>query len=466
MKTYQDLLEVGQDEQKRIEFVQAAISDHESSNLYLIAKDADAYYRHENPRILRLQKYIYDVLGRQVPDPTAANNKIPCRYYFYFVTQAVQYLLGNGVTFNGDDTKRKLGATFDYALQELATKALNGGVAFGYWNLDHLEVMPVYGGDGEVSFVPLYDEITGYLMAGIRYWCIDATKPLHATLFEVDGYTEYIRLTGEKMEIYQPKSSYIKIVRKSEATGTEITDGGNYPGFPVIPLYNVNHQSELCGIRNTIDAYDLTLSGLVNNVDEGNLIYWIIQNAGGMTDADDQRFVERLKTLHVVHTEDQEQVTSHSVEASFQPSKETLQELRSRLFEDAMAVDVQAISSGGADTATRIRAAYEPMNLKAGLLEAQVGDFILKLLQLLGIEDMPTFTPDTIVNKSEEIQTLIMAAEHLSSEYITKKILTILGDIDKYDEVMAQIDTEGAERTPLTDDFGGDDGNDGEGENE
>lgn len=449
MKTYQDLLEVGQDEQKRVEFVQAAISDHESSALYRIAKDADAYYRHENPRILRLQKYIYDVLGRQVPDPTAANNKIPCRYYFYFVTQAVQYLLGNGVNFSNPSTAEKLGDSFDYDLQNLATKALNGGVAFGYWNLDHLEVFPIYGGNGEVSFVPLYDETNGYLMAGVRYWCIDATKPLRATLFEADGYTEYIRPSGEEMQILSPKTSYIKIVRKSEATGTEISDGGNYPSLPIIPLYNVNRQSELVGIRNTLDAYDLTLSGLVNNVDEGNLIYWIIQNAGGMTDADDQRFVERLKTLHVVHTEDQEQVTSHSVEASFQPSRETLEELRGRLFEDAMAVDIKEISSGGADTATRIRSAYEPMNLKSNLLEAQVSAFIQRLLDLLGLKDAPTYTRDSIVNRTEEIQTLVQAAEHLSDEYITKKILTLYGDIDKYEEVMAQRVNEEAMRTPV-----------------
>lgn len=451
MKTYQDLLEVGQDEQKRVEFVQAAISDHESSALYRIAKDADAYYRHENPRILRLQKYIYDVLGRQVPDPTAANNKIPCRYYFYFVTQAVQYLLGNGVNFSKPATAEKLGERFDYDLQNLATKALNGGVAFGYWNLDHLEVFPIYGGNGEVSFVPLYDETNGYLMAGVRYWCIDATKPLRATLFEADGYTEYIRPSGEEMQILSPKTSYIKIVRKSEATGTEISDGGNYPSLPIIPLYNVNRQSELVGIRNTLDAYDLTLSGLVNNVDEGNLIYWIIQNAGGMTDADDQRFVERLKTLHVVHTEDQEQVTSHSVEASFQPSRETLEELRGRLFEDAMAVDIKEISSGGADTATRIRSAYEPMNLKSNLLEAQVSAFIQRLFDLLGLKDKPTYTRDSIVNRTEEIQTLVQAAEHLSDEYITKKILTLYGDIDRYEEVMAQRVNEEAMRTPVGD---------------
>jgi hypothetical protein len=44
-----------------------------------------------------------------------------------------------------------------------------------------------------------------------------------------------------------------------------------------------------------------------------------------------------------------------------------------------------------------------------------------------------------VANKAEEINALLSAAEYLSQEYITKKLLTILGDIDLVDEVMAQI---------------------------
>jgi len=451
LKTYQDLEAVGLEELNRIEFILAAISEHQNSDMYRIAKDAEAYYRHENPRIMRLQKLIYDVLGRAVNDPFAANNKIPSRYYFYFVNQEVEYLLGNGVNFKEESTKDKLGSSFDFDIKSIAVKALNAGAAFGYWNLDHLELLPVCGSNGEVSFVPLYDEMTGALRAGIRYWQIDPRKPLRCTLFEVDGVTEYIREAGEPMRVFEPKHAYKQIVRTS-ATGTEITSGGNYDGFPIIPMYNVNRQSELVGSRNTIDAYDLMLSGLVNNVDEGNLIYWVIQNAGGMTDADDQRFVDRLRTLHVVHTDDQEQVTSHAVEASFQPSQAALEELRNRLFEDFMALDVKGIASGTA-TATQIKAAYEPMLIKSNLFEAQVSRFVLALLKLLGIKDEPSYTRDTIVNKAEEVNTLIAASQNLSDEYVTKKILTVLGDVDLYEDVEMQKANQSVERFTS---FGGD----------
>lgn len=426
---------MGENEQERSQFILSAIADHKSSDIYKTAVDAELYYKHLNPTIMRAQKFVYNAMGRAVPDIWSANNKIPCRYYFYFVVQGVQFLLGNGVSFNDDSTQDKLGKNFDRAIQKLATKAVNGGVSYGFWNLDHLEVF------GVDEFVPLYDEENGALMAGIRFWQVANDRPLRATLYETDGYTEYIRRRGEEITIMAPKRSYKQIERYSEATGTEIFDGGNYPAFPVIPMFNVNRQSEIVGNRETLDAYDLMASALVNNVDDGNLIYWVLKNCGGMDSADDERFIEQLKMTHVVHADGDGEgasVEAHSVEAPFAANETALARLRSQLFDDFMALDVKNIA-GGAATATQIKAAYEPLNSKADLFEGQVTEFIENLLDLVGIEDTPTYTRSLIVNQQEQIQTLLSAGEYLSPEYITRKILEILGDTDKADEVLEQV---------------------------
>ena len=180
------------------------------------------------------------------------------------------------------------------------------------------------------------------------------------------------------------------------------------------------------------------LSDMINNVSEGNLIYWIIQNADGMNNVDDQKFVERLKTLHVAHTEDGQSITPVTMQAPYQANETSLDRLRKQLFEDFMALDTQNIANG-AVTATQIEAAYEPMNLKSGMLERQVTGFIMGLLKLLGIkDDAPTYVRDMIVNKNEEIQTILQAADHLSDQYVTEKLLTLLGDIDRVEDIMAQ----------------------------
>lgn len=439
MKTYQDLLNLGENNEDRMNFVQKVINDHINSEEHRTAVKAELYYRHLNPTIMNAQKLMYNLLGQAVPDNYSANNKIPCRYYFYFITQAVQFLLGNGVSFSDENTGDKLGKGFDKIVQRLATKALNGGVAYGFWNNDHLEIMGVSNTDKEPAFAPLYDEENGALRAGVRYWQVDASKPLRATLFEEDGFTEYIKRKGEDMTILQDKRDYVQIVERSEVSGTTIYNGGNYPGFPVIPLYNVNKQSELVGNQETLDAYDLMASALVNNVDDGNLIYWVLKNCGGMDDIDDVKFVERLKTLHVAHADgdDGSSIEAHTIEAPFTANETALERLRSQLFDDFMALDVKEIA-GGATTATQIEAAYEPLNAKADLFEYQVTEFIDQLLSLLGIDDEPTYTRSMIVNQQETIQNILSAATYLSEEYVTKKILEVLGDADKVEDVMVQ----------------------------
>ena len=431
MKTFNDLLALGDSEKARMDFILQAINEHKSSTMYQIAVDADMYYRHLNPTIMRAQKFVYDLMGRAHVDEWSANNKIPSRYYFYFVTQGVQFLLGNGISFADDKTKERLGKNFDSVVQKAATDALNGGVSFGFWNNDHLEQFSL------TEFVPLYDEENGALAAGIRFWQVASDKPLRATLYEMDGYTEYIRREGEDITTLQEKRPYIQIVAQSEASGVEILDGQNYPGFPIVPLFNTNRQSELVGSKETIDAYDLMASALINNIDDANLIYWVIRNAGGMDDMDDAKFVQRLKTIHVAHLEGDEQVDEHQIDVPFQASEVALNRLRGQLFDDFMALDVKQIAAGAA-TATQIKAAYEPLNAKTDLFEYQVTEFIDGILALVGIEDEPTYTRSLIVNQQEMIQNLVTSAEYLSADYITRKVLEILGDIDKADEVMEQ----------------------------
>ena len=281
MKTYQDLLEIGENERDRMEFVLDAIKEHKGSELYKTAYDAELYYKHQNPTIMRFQKFVYNQFGQKVPDIWSPNNKIASNWYNYFTTQAVSYLLGNGVTFKDEFSKTKLGKDFDKKVQDISTHAKNGGVAFGFWNLDHLECFDL------TEFVPIYDEDDGGLKAGIRFWKIDDNKPLRATLYELDGYTDYIKRKDEDVAILHDKRAYTQIVRKNAIEGETILDGDPPAGFPIVPLWNINRQSDLVGNRGTIDAYDLMVSGLINNVSDGEFIYWILKNCGGMDSVDD-----------------------------------------------------------------------------------------------------------------------------------------------------------------------------------
>lgn len=441
--TYNDLLEIGENERDRMEFVLSAIREHKTSKDYAIAADAELYYKHQNPTIMRFQKFVYNQFGQKVPDIWSPNNKIASNWYNYFTTQAVSYLLGNGVTFGKKEaTKNKLGKDFDKRVQDCATAAKNGGIGFGFWNYDHLEVFKL------TEFVPLYDEDNGGLKAGIRFWQIDDSKPLRATLYELDGYTDYIKRKDEDVTILHDKRAYKQIIRKSEVEGETILDGENYPGFPIVPLWNVNRQSDLVGNQGTIDAYDLMVSGLINNVSDGEFIYWILKNCDAMQPVDDVKFIEQLKLTHVAHANGDDSsanVEAHNVTVEFQATAEALDRLTEQLYNDFMALRVQDLSAGN-KTATEITAAYEPINQKTDQFEYQVTEFINGILALAGIEDEPTYTRSQMSNQSEMLEMVLQAAEYLDDEYVTTKILTILGDVDKAQEVLKRKDAEAADR--------------------
>ena len=446
MKTYQDFLAVGENDRDRADFLLGAVQQFQTSELYKTAVAADAYYRHRNPTIAAAQRVVFNLLGEATPDLYRPNHKIPSRYYYYFIVQQVQFLLGNGVIFNGiADKDKRLGRDFDSQVQKAATAALNAGVSFGYWNNDHLEVFPVYDADGP-CFVPLYDEETAALRAGIRWWQMDASKPLRMTLYEEDGVTEYIRDPRSKdqaqdneIRILEQKHPYKVRVETSEATGQMVYGDSNYSTLPIVPFWNVNRQSEIIGGRETLDAYDLMVSGLVNNTDEGNLIYWVLKNANAMDEEDDAKFLAQLHRTHVAHADGDNGVSvEHQVvEVPVDASEAAIDRLRRQLFDDFMALDVKEIS-GGAATATQIRAAYEPLNQKTSQFEYQVTDFLRGILSLADIDDDPTYRRDTIVNQTEELSNILQAAEYLDADTVTRQICGVLGLIDDTDAIIAK----------------------------
>lgn len=418
MKTYQDFLEVAEkSDRDRMEFVLAAINDLKNSDLYQQAKIAREYDEHRNVTIITVQKLLYTLSGKAIPDNYSANYKLRSAFFPIFMRQETQYLLSNGVILKNAENKKRLGKKFDNQIQDLARSALVGGVAYGFWNLDHLEVFTA------LEFVPLLDEENGSLRAGIRFWQVATNKPLRATLYEPDGFTQFIRRSGKEMEILAPKRGYISVEASSEADGTEILEYQNYPGFPIIPMYgNRARQSELVGQREAIDCYDLIKSGFADTVDDASIIYWTISNAGGMDEIDMARFKETMRRIGVgLVDDDGAKAEAHTLTIPVEAREALLSRLSDDLYRDFQMLDTTKIQ-GGQKTATEITAAYQQMDNKVDEFEYCVGDFLYQLFALIGIDDEPTFTRSKIVNQLEQTQMVLMAAEYLGDEFTLKHL--------------------------------------------
>ena len=439
MLTYQDFLREATTDENKINFIQKAINQHINSDDYKKAVEAYEYYRQRNTAIMQYQKILYTVTGKPIEDVFSANHKTTSNFFYKIITQMIQYSLGNGLTFENENVKEKFTGDIDLKIKKIFRYAAIEKIAFGFYNNGNLECFKV------TEFVPLWDEEDGSLKAGIRFWQIDSSKPLRATLFELDGYTEYIREKNQPMRILKDKQKYIKYKQTSEIYGTEIFEGENYPTFPIIPAYcSDKKQSMLEGIKEQIDAYDFIKSGFANDLDDATQIYWLLQNTGGMDDVDLAKFMQRLKTTKIANIDADEggALTPYTVQVPYQSREVYLERLEKDIYNDAMALNVSGIQAGNI-TATQIKAAYEDINLRADAFEEQVLEFMQAVFELAGVENEKiTFNRSKVANTSEEIQTILSTGDLLPIEYKIKKILALLGDIDHTEEVFDMLKAE------------------------
>lgn len=433
--TYQDFLE----EPNVLDFIGKAINQHVSSEDYKIAQEADAYDRQKNTTIYNYVRMIFTSTGAPVQDFTAANNKIASNFFHRLNTQRCMYSLGNGISFSDHKDKRKvngleqtvdltdemLGTEFDTDLKDGAYKALIHGVSFGFWNLNKLYVFPL------TEFVPLWDEETGALRAGIRFWQLDKDKPITAVLYEEDGYTKFRggRHSGNmNFAVVQPKTAYKQVYRESAADGVEVVGVENYGSLPIVPLWGSKlHQSTLVGMQRAIDSYDLIRSGFANDLTDCAQIYWILSNCSGMTDAELARFRDRLKVQHIaVADTENSAVTPYTQEIPFQARQTYLDAIRAGIYEDFGGLDVHTVAAGA--TNDHIDAAYQPLDENADDFEYQIIKFVQQILALMGVEDTPVFKRNRISNQKEQVEMVMMEAQYLDDETVLQKLPNVTVD--------------------------------------
>lgn len=449
MYTFQDFEKAVQ-KGRLLSFLRDAIEDHRNSEPFRIAVMADEYDKQRNTTINDAVRRIYSLAGAPLEDFTASNNRIASNFFRRLNEQRCSYSLGNGVTFTEDGLKEQLGKEFDTDLYNLAYKALEHGVAFGFWNVDKLHVFPL------TQFVPLLDEMDGTLRAGIRYWSLDWNlKPVTAILYEEDGFTKYRGKDGKpglRFEEIEPKRAYKQIIAHTEAGGDEVIGEENYGSLPIIPLWgNKNHQSTLVGMRAAIDSYDMIQSGFANDLTDCAQLYWLIGNASGMEDKDIVQFMDRIRLSHVAVVDtDNSSVTPYTQEPPYAAREAFLARIENRIYKDFGAFNPAIVEAGNV-TATQINAAYQAQDEEADDFEYQIIQFVQQVLKLMGLESVPQFKRNRIQNQLEQVQMLALERDYIDAQTMLELMPNITPD--QIDTIMERKGAEDASRFESTQDM-------------
>ena len=451
MLTYQDY-EKAPD---KLEFLLKLIKEHKTSSEVKTALVADEYDRQRNTTINTFIQRIYTVKGQAVENRFASNNKRASNFFRLLNRQRCMFLLGNGVTLEDEGVKEKLGKDFDTQMQRAGYKALIHGISFVFLNVDRVHVFPV------TEFAPLWDEETGALRAGVRYWQIDGDgkKPLMVTVYEEDGYTTYRKSRTDKgLVLMREKRAYKQTVSQAPADREPVVVGEeNYGSLPIVPFWGSElRQSTLIGMREGIDSYDLISNGLCNDLRDCARVFMLLENYGGMNDEDLAEFRDRLVTQHIAVADTQSggKITPYTQEIPFEAVEAYLNRLKADIYGDFGALNVTDISAA-AKTATEINAAYQPLDDATDDFEYQMIAGIQQLLALIGEEDTPTFKRNRIANQMEEVEMVLAEAAYLDDETVLEllpnipqdriaeilekrdaNVMTGLSGMDKADEAM------------------------------
>lgn len=438
MLTYQDLQAVYASGGGIGPFVSRAVREHVASKAYKRASRAEEYMRHRNPDIneFRAAATANSRMGFNPDDPDGGVGSMlfdivaSSGFFPRLVEQQTQYSFGRGISLGKPDNKIRLGADIDYEVQRLARDTIVQGTSYLMWDYDHVEVFRL------TELVPLLDERTGELGAAVRFWRVSPDKPTRAVLYEVDGYTELLREATDNVplssddrdfNIAQEKTPYVRTSVTSPAYGTELVSGSNYGCLPIVPCYaNDEHQSELSAVEDKIFAYDLVMSEFVSAIGKSGLFYWVLTNFGDMDQAEARRFVERIGTDHVASIDTGNGVSgasaeAHTITVPHDAAIAALEQLASDIYRDYGALDVKSLT-GGDKTATEIRAAYQPADLKASVIERGVSACLRGIMAVVGLNDTVTFTRDRIINESEATNTYLAALPVVGAEMVVRKL--------------------------------------------
>lgn len=382
---------------------------------------AERYYRNQND-IKRhgIAPYRFDA-DAAINPLKMADNRVSHNWHALLVNQKVGYLLTYPPTFDvGKKSENQriadaLGDDFARVGKNLGITASNTGAAWlHYWadgagklhfaEVDPRQIVPVYSGDLEA-------ELIGVLRA--------------YRMVEADG----------------TEAQYCEYWDKNTATRFRRNGNGNYAWFdfngqghtlrhgmgevPFIPFYNNQlHTSDLDMYKDLIDAYDKTVSGFVNDMEDVQEIIFVLKNYGG---TDKEEFVRELNLKKLIKVEGDGGVDTIRAEIPFEARSVLLERLRKQIFVSGMGVDPDPEKFGNA-SGVALSFLYSLLELKAGLMETEFRGGFSKLVRAvcrhLGIAEpqkiVQTWTRNAIHNDSETADIAAKSIGVISEQSILK----------------------------------------------
>lgn len=342
-----------------------------------------------------------------------ADNRIPFNFHGLLVNQKAAYLFTAPPLFDvGDDALNEqvadvLGDAYAKRCKMLCVDASNTGTGWVHYWYDEQKgfswaVIP------SVEIYPIYNQrFEGELQAVMRaYKQVDDNGEIW-DIFELWNDTE-CQAFRRKGDVYRSFDCFtVETMGLFKPTNVYRHGMGSVP-FIEFPNNNLR-SSDLDAIKALVDAYDKTLSGFVNDLEDVQEVIFVLTNYGN---TDLKEFLHDLKYYKAIQTEyngsdDKSGISTLTIDIPVEARDKLLELLRSSIFQLGQGVDPQ---QQGFDSTSgeAMKFLYSLLELKAGLMETEFrprfGELVRAICRRYGKEPKQitqTWTRTAIRNDAE-----------------------------------------------------------------
>lgn len=352
-------------------------------------KVSKRYYEKKHD-ILDYRLFYVDSDGVTREETNRSNIKIPYPFYTEIIDQKVNYLLGQQVEFKTNNEqlesllKNYIDPNFHQLLNDLVEGAsLKGKEGVHYYydikGMIRFEIADSY------NLIFLNDEY-GELSQVIRHYTVKADKNgkqetiQKAEVFTAEGIYYFVKnnksyvIDNTKTINPQP----YRILKK----GSTLYKPNEPQKLPILLMENNKQQTtDLTGIKDLIDNYDLNASSLSNNLQEFDYpIYAVRAFEGDSLD----NLVNNLQTRKKIGVAQDGGLEVHQLDVKYEARKAKLEIDKEAIYRFSMSFDSSANSNGDrALTNIGIKSRYSLLDIKANKTETRLRKVLNQMLELI-----------------------------------------------------------------------------------
>lgn len=404
-----------------IEIAKKLISKYMEGHTHFVAKakTAERYYNNDNDIHYREDK---GKNSESAENPMRnADNKIALGFYRLLVQQKAAYMFTAPPVFDvGNDEAndiivKALGDAYKKNAKLLCVNASNAGIGWvHYWKdetgsfawapVPSEQIIPVWSPKLDHKLIAVlrvykeYDEDTGDAYDVFEFWNDTECQAFRKRTDDVikTGLVLYPMFLGDP--------------QTGELTAEYRHEMGAVPFIPF--LNNTGGVNDLVNIKQLVDAYDITYSGYMDDLEDVQQVIFVLTNYGG---EDLKQFVNDLKYAKAIKIDnmgasDKSGVSTLTIEIPVEARKEMLEITRKAIFTMGQGVDPeqQGLNQTSGEA---MKFVYSLLELKAGDAETEFAlgfnELIRAILKFNGKTAdniIQTWTRTSIKNDSELVK--------------------------------------------------------------